>query len=63
MEKSGIHQVSIEDAEAKNDLDALLPNFKNMTVILGAITIARSKIEELYPDIIFKIQDEDISGY
>jgi len=46
LEKSGIHQVSIEDAEAKNDLEALLPNFKNMTVILGAITIARSKIEE-----------------
>ena len=46
LEKSGIHQVSIEDAEARNDLEALLPNFKNMTVILGSVTIARSKIEE-----------------
>ena len=35
LEESGIHQVSIEDAEAQNDLESLLPNFKNMTVIFG----------------------------
>ena len=37
LENSGINQVSIEDAEAQNDLELLLPNFKNMAVILGNV--------------------------
>jgi 5-methyltetrahydropteroyltriglutamate--homocysteine methyltransferase len=45
LDDTGINQVSLEDAEARNDLEALLPNFKNMTVILGVITVARSKAE------------------
>ena len=45
LDETGVNQVSIEDAEAKNDLEALLPHFKKMTVIFGAIAIARSRIE------------------
>merc|ERR1719348_1684946 len=37
-------QVSIEDAEAKNDL-SLLSLFKNTQVILGVVTIARTRVE------------------
>jgi len=46
LDNSGINQFSIEDAEAENNLAELLPLFKKSTVIFGAITIARSKIEE-----------------
>jgi len=46
LDNSGIKQFSIEDAEAQNNLEDLLPLFKKSTVILGAITIARSKVEE-----------------
>ena len=46
LDESGIHQVSIEDAEAQNDLERLLPNFKRISVILGSVAIARSKIED-----------------
>jgi len=37
-------EVSIEDAEAKNDL-SLLSLFKKTKVILGSVTVARSKVE------------------
>merc|ERR1711894_435374 len=46
LDNSGIKQFSIEDAEAQNNLEELLPLFKKSTVILGAIAIARSKIED-----------------
>ena len=46
MDNSGIKQFSIEDAEAQNNLEELLPLFKKSSIIFGAITIARSKIEE-----------------
>ena len=45
LDESGIKQVSLEDAEAVNDLEVLLPLFKKITVILGSIAVARSKIE------------------
>eukprot|EP00092_Neocalanus_flemingeri_P014367 GFUD01015498.1.p1 GENE.GFUD01015498.1~~GFUD01015498.1.p1 ORF type:complete len:363 (+),score=97.23 GFUD01015498.1:148-1236(+) len=44
IDSLGFHEVSIEDAEAKNDL-SLLSLFKKTKVILGAVTVARSKIE------------------
>jgi len=44
IDSLGFDEVSIEDAEAKNDL-ALLALFKKTKVILGAVTVARSKIE------------------
>lgn len=40
-----IDQISIEDAHAHNDLEALLPRFKSTTIILGVVGIARSRIE------------------
>ena len=46
MDESGINQFSIEDAEAGNNLSQLLPLFPKSSIILGAITIARSKIED-----------------
>ena len=46
LDNSGIKQFSIEDAEAQNNLEELLPLFKKSSIIFGAITIARSKIEE-----------------
>ena len=45
LDETGVDQISIEDAEAQNDLEQLLPHFKKMTVIFGAIAIARSKVE------------------
>ena len=47
LDDIGVNQVSIEDAEAQNDLEQLLPPFKKMTVIFGAIAIARSKVESV----------------
>jgi len=44
IDKTGIHQVSIEDAHCLNDLK-LLENFADTAVILGVITIANSRIE------------------
>jgi len=44
IDSLGFDEVSIEDAEARNDL-ALLALFKKTKVILGAVTVARSKIE------------------
>ena len=41
-----VDQISIEDAHCCNDLN-LLENFKNSTVILGSIAIAKSQIEKI----------------
>ena len=46
IDDSSIDQVSIEDAHRHNDL-SLLENFKNTTVILGVIAIAKSRIESV----------------
>jgi len=45
LDDSGINQFSIEDAEACNDLTNMLPQFKKSTIILGVVTVARSRIE------------------
>ena len=44
IDKTHVHQVSIEDAHCLNDLQ-LLENFSGTAVILGVVTIANSKIE------------------
>ena len=44
LERSSIHAVSIEDAHRHNDL-SLLEHFPSKTVILGAVAIARSRVE------------------
>jgi len=44
IDSLGFDEVSIEDAEARNDL-SLLSLFKNTKVILGSVTVARTKIE------------------
>jgi len=41
---SSIDQVSIEDAHRHNDLE-LLRQFSNTTVILGVVTVAKSRVE------------------
>jgi 5-methyltetrahydropteroyltriglutamate--homocysteine methyltransferase len=46
IDKSDIHQVSIEDAHCLNDLK-LLENFADTAVILGVVTIANSRIESI----------------
>ena len=45
LDKSGIFAVSIEDAECLNDLESLLSGFKSMTVMLGSVKVARSRVE------------------
>ena len=44
VDRSSVHQVSIEDAHCNNPL-TLLEEFRDSTVILGAVAIARSRIE------------------
>ena len=44
LEQSSIHAVSIEDAHRHNEL-SLLEHFPSKTVILGAVAIARSRVE------------------
>lgn len=44
MEDSSVQWLSIEDAHRHNDL-ALLERFKNTTIILGAVAIAKSRVE------------------
>ena len=39
MDGTGIKQISLEDAEAQNNLEAMLPNYKNMTIMFGKIII------------------------
>ena len=46
IEASSIMAVSIEDAHRHNDL-SLLEQFKNTTVILGVVAIAKSAVEEV----------------
>ena len=45
VDRSSVHQVSIEDAHRNNRL-ALLEEFRKSTVILGTVAIARSRIEQ-----------------
>ena len=40
-----IDRFSLEDAHRPNDLAALLPRFRDTTVILGCVAIARSRVE------------------
>ncbi len=51
LDRSSVHQVSIEDAHRHNDL-ALLERFRDSTVILGTVAIAQSRVET----------EEEISG-
>merc|ERR1712157_470171 len=44
IDSLGFDEVSIENAEANNDL-SLLSLFKKTKVILGCVTVARTKIE------------------
>jgi len=44
LDAAGFDEISIEDAEARNDL-SVLSLFKNSKIILGSVTIARSKLE------------------
>ncbi len=44
IDRSSINQISLEDAHRHNDL-SLLEQFKNTTVIFGAIAIAKSAVE------------------
>merc|ERR1719186_2126721 len=44
LDSAGFDQVSIEDAEVRNDL-SLLAMFKKTSVILGVVAVARSKVE------------------
>ncbi len=46
LQRPHVFQVSIEDAEAINDVEKLLPNFKKISVIFGSIAVARSKTED-----------------
>jgi len=45
LEASEIDWISLEDAHCRNDLRALLPLFKQKTIIFGAIKIHSSKVE------------------
>ncbi len=44
MDQSSIHQLSLEDAHRHNDL-SLYDRFKRITIVFGAIAIAKSRIE------------------
>jgi len=44
LDNAGFDQISIEDAEAKIDL-SILEKFKLSKIILGSITVARTKVE------------------
>ena len=44
VDRSSVHQISIEDAHRHNDL-SLLEEFRDSTVILGTVAIAQSRIE------------------
>ncbi len=45
IDAAAIDAVSLEDAHRPNDLAALLPRFRDTTVVLGAIAVALSRIE------------------
>lgn len=44
MDNSSIHQLSLEDAHRHNDL-SLYERFKKITIVFGAIAIAKSRVE------------------
>ena len=44
MDASSIHQLSLEDAHRHNDL-SLYDRFKKITIVFGAIAIAKSRVE------------------
>ena len=44
VDRSGINQISLEDAHRYNDL-SLLEKFRNSTVIFGSVAIAKSRVE------------------
>lgn len=46
VDRSTVHQISIEDGHCHNDL-SLLELFENSTVIFGAVTIAQSRVESV----------------
>ena len=45
IDAAPVDRFSLEDAHRPNDLARLLPRFKNTTVILGCVAIARSQVE------------------
>ena len=45
IDAAPIDQFSLEDAHRPNDLAALLPQFRETTIVLGCVAIARSRIE------------------
>jgi 5-methyltetrahydropteroyltriglutamate--homocysteine methyltransferase len=46
VDRSTVHQISIEDSHCHNDL-SLLELFEHSTVIFGAVTIAQSRVESV----------------
>ncbi len=46
VDRTSVHQVSIEDAHRHNDL-ALLEKFSRSTILFGAVAIAKSRVEEV----------------
>ena len=47
LDESEAHWISLEDAHCRNDLSRLLPLFRKKTVMLGSITVHRSRIESV----------------
>ena len=45
LDAAPLDQISLEDAHCRNDLDALLPRFKNSDIVLGVVEIAASRVE------------------
>jgi 5-methyltetrahydropteroyltriglutamate--homocysteine methyltransferase len=45
IDAAPIDRFSLEDAHRPNDLAALLPRFRDTTIILGCVAIARSRME------------------
>jgi 5-methyltetrahydropteroyltriglutamate--homocysteine methyltransferase len=45
IDAAPIDRFSLEDAHRPNDLAALLPRFRETTIILGCVAIARSRVE------------------
>jgi len=45
IDAAPVDRFSLEDAHRPNDLATLLPRFKDTTVILGCVAIARSRVE------------------
>ena len=47
LDAAPIDEISLEDAHRRNDLDALLPRFRDTAVTLGVVAIATSEIEDV----------------